>query len=446
MERLTEQIATFSERLTYSDLPPPVVAKAKDLVLDAVGCALGAAPSPPARIAQATAAVVTYTTPATVLCTGHKSSPDLAAFANGVMIRYLDYNPSDVISAVLAATEAGHGDGKSAIVGMVLAFEVLSGLRPDRDRAAGGGTRWDSATFTTIAAAAVAAKELGLDQEQTGHAISLAAVSHLTLGKVRRGQMSHWKGCATANASRNAVFCSLLASQGMTGPNPVFEGRNGFFEAIGSELEFEPKPSGEFGIMDAYVKWAPCGFYGQGAIEAALELRCQIEHLDTVREIRILTSPHGAEAMATDVSRWQPDTRETADHSLPFVVAIALMEGGLEIRHYDEEYYKRTDVRDLMSRIKVQAAAEFGSGFGRLPFTEVAVGSRSGEVRTARVVHPLGHPQRPMTDADYERKFRSMAEPILPESQIARLVDRLRTLEQVQDLGEVLQLTAPAGV
>lgn len=446
MERLTEQIATFSQRLTYSDLPPPVIAKAKDLLLDALGCALGAVSSPPARIAQAMAAGVTSTTPATVLCTGHRSSPDLAAFANGVMIRYLDYNPSDVISAVLAATEAGHGDGKSAIVGMVLAFEVLSGLRPDRDRAAGGGTRWDSATFTTIAAAAVAARELGLDQEQTGHAISLAAVSHLTLGKVRRGQMSHWKGCATANGSRNAVFCALLASQGMTGPNPVFEGRNGFFEAIGAELAFEPTTSGDFEIMDAYVKWAPCGFYGQGAIEAALELRGQIAGPDAIREVRILTSPHGAEAMATDVSRWQPDTRETADHSLPFVVAMALMEGGLQIRHYDEEYYKRADVRDLMARTKVEAVIEFGSGFGRLPFTEVAVESRSGEVHTARVVHPLGHPQRPMTDADYEKKFRSMAEPILPASQIARLVDRLRTLEQARDLGEVLQLTAPPRV
>jgi 2-methylcitrate dehydratase len=443
MERLTEQIATFAQGLTYADLPPAAIAKAKDLILDAVGCAFGAVSSPPARIAQAMAAGVTSTRPATVLCTGHKTSPDLAAFANGVMIRYLDYNPSDVISAVLAATEAGQGDGKSAIVGMVLAFEVLDGMRRDRNAAAGGFTQWDSATYTNIAASAVAAKQLGLDLEQTGHAISLASVSHLTLGKVRRGQMSHWKGAATANASRNAVFCALLASQGMTGPNPVFEGRNGFFEAIGTDLEFEPTPSGEFRIMDAYVKWAPCGFYGQPAIEAALELRGQIESLDTLEEVRILTSPHGAEAMATDVSRWKPETRETADHSLPFVVAMALMEGGLQIRHYDEEYYKRTDVRDLMARIKVNVAEEFGSGFARLPFTEVAVESRSGEVRTARVVHPLGHPQRPMSDADYERKFRSMAEPVLPEPQLALLVERIRTLDQAKNLGEVLQLTAP---
>jgi 2-methylcitrate dehydratase len=229
----------------------------------------------------------------------------------------------------------------------------------------------------------------------------------------------------------------------MTGPNPVFEGRNGFFEAIGTELEFEPTASGDFAIMDAYVKWVPCGFYGQPAVEAALELRGQIGDLDTVREIRILTSPHGAEAMATDVSRWQPDTRETADHSLPFVTAMALMEGGLEIRHYDEEFYKRANVRDLMARVKVNVAAEFGSGFARLPFTEVAVESRSGQVHTARITHPLGHPERPMSDADYERKFRSMAEPVLPEQQIALLIDRVRTLEQVQNLGEVLQLTAP---
>src|SRR5204863_7196852 len=124
----------------------------------------GAAPSRTARMADGLGAAVTDSTPAAVPCTGHKSSPDLAAFANGVMIRYLDYNPSDVISAVLAATEAGHGDGKSAILGMVLAFELVSGLRQDPSSAEGGGPRWDSATYTLIAAAAVAAKQLGLNR------------------------------------------------------------------------------------------------------------------------------------------------------------------------------------------------------------------------------------------------------------------------------------------
>jgi len=442
MERLTDQIVTFAQQLSYEDLPPPVIAKAKDLVLDAVGCALGALPSPPAKIAQAMAAAVSSATPATVLGTGHKTSPDLAAFANGVMIRYLDYNPSDVISAVLAATEAARGNGRSAVLGMVLAFEVGSGLRQDRNGAQGGGTRWDSATYATISAAAAAGKQLGLSREQAGHAISLAAVSHLALGKIRRGQMSHWKGAATANASRNAVFCALLAAKGMTGPSPVFEGRNGFFEAIGAELDFQPGPPGAFRIMDAYVKWVPCGFYGQPAVEAALELRTQVGSPATIKEIRVLTSPHGAEAMATDVSRWQPETRETADHSLPFVVAMAFIEGSLEIRHYDEEYYKRADVRDLMARVRVTPNDQFGPGFGRLPFTEVAVEASSGQVHTARVVHPLGHPERPMSDADYERKFRSMAEPVLPEAQIASLLNRIRNLEKEEDIGEVLLLTA----
>lgn len=256
MERLTDQIVTFAQQLSYEDLPPPVIAKAKDLVLDAVGCALGALPSPPAKIAQAMAAGVSSATPATVIGTGDKTSPDLAAFANGVMIRYLDYNPSDVISAVLAATEAAHGNGRSAILGMALAFEIQSGLRRERSE---GGTRWDSATYSGITAAAVAGKQLGLNHEQMGHAISLTAVSHLAVGKVRRGQLSYWKGAATANASRNAVFCALLAAKGMTGPDPVFEGRNGFFEAIGAELDFKTAAPAAFGIMDAYVKWVPVG-------------------------------------------------------------------------------------------------------------------------------------------------------------------------------------------
>ena len=115
MERLTDQIVTFSQDLSYVDLPPEVVTRAKDLILDAVGCALGAVSSPPARIVQSMAAAMSSTTPSTVMGTGDKTSPDLAAFANGVMIRYLDFNPSDVLSSVLASTEAPHGNGKATL-------------------------------------------------------------------------------------------------------------------------------------------------------------------------------------------------------------------------------------------------------------------------------------------------------------------------------------------
>ena len=174
MERLTDQIVSFSQELAFADLPPAAVAKSKDLILDALGCGLGALSSPPALIAQAMAATVSSTMPATVLGTGQRTSPDLAAFANGVMIRYLDYNPSDVISAVLASTEAAGGDGRSAILGTVLAFEVLGAFadaRPHGYAAESDWTRWDHSTQTVIAAAAVAARQLGLGREQAGHAV-----------------------------------------------------------------------------------------------------------------------------------------------------------------------------------------------------------------------------------------------------------------------------------
>ena len=445
MERLTDQIVSFSRDLSFADLPAAVVARAKDLILDSVGCALGAISSPPALIAQAMAATVSSTMPATVLGTGQKTSPDLAAFANGVMIRYLDYNPSDLISAVLASTEAAEGDGRSTIVGTVLAFEVLYALadtRHDGYGAESGWARWDPATRTAVASAAVAARQLGLSREQAGHAVSLSTVSHLTLGKVRRGQLSHWKGSATANASRNAVFCALLAARGMTGPSPVFEGPNGFFEAVGTEIDFQPTPGGAYRIMDAHVKAVPAGFYGQGAAEAAAELRPNIPDLDAVREVRVLTSPHGAQAMGTDISRWRPETRETADHSLPFVVAMTLIEGRLEIRHFDEELYKRPDVRGLMAKVQVIASDELAHASERLSFTEVTVETESGDVHTARVARPLGHPERPMADEDYERKFRSLAQPVLSEARIVRLLGGLRDLESAEHVGTVLELTA----
>ena len=445
MERLTDQIVSFSQELAFADLPPAAVAKAKDLILDALGCGLGALSSPPALIAQAMAATVSSTMPATVLGTGQRTSPDLAAFANGVMIRYLDYNPSDVISAVLASTEAAGGDGRSAILGTVLAFEVLGAFadaRPHGYAAESDWTRWDHSTQTVIAAAAVAARQLGLGREQAGHAVSLAAVSHLTLAKVRRGQLSHWKGSATANASRNAVFCALLAARGMTGPSPVFEGPNGFFEAMGTEIDFQPMPNGSYRIMDAYVKSVPAGFYGQGPAEAAAELRAKIPSLDCVREVRVLTSPHGAQAMGNDISRWRPETRETADHSLAFVVAMTFMEGRLEVRHFDEELYKRPDVRRFMAKVQVIPSDELVHESERLSFSEVAVETHSGDVHVARVARPLGHPERPMADEDFERKFRSLALAVLPEERIVRLLSSLRDLEHAEDLGAVIALTA----
>ena len=450
-DRILNHLYDYALKLSYRDLPKEVVRRTKHIILDTVGCALGGAESPPAKIARAAASEITSAVPSTVLISGQKTSPDLAAFANGVMIRYLDFNdtyagsptchPSDLLAPVLAVVDAKHGDGKDVILGTILGYEVFCGLID-----AGANERgriWDQSTYGVIAAAVVAAKLFGLMKEQMCNAISLAVASHISLEQIRRGQISHWKGCALANASRNAVFCAMLAAKGMTGPEEVFEGKAGFLNSTGIRFEIRPFADSADGyrIMKARVKAFPAGYFSQSAIEAILNLRSQISNLDDIKEIRLQTFPAGYEVMGSGEANWQPETRESADHSLPFVMAVALMEGGIEVHHYDQLYYKRSDVRTLMQKISVRIGEASVAAWPEVPLNIVDIEMKSGKVLSTKVAYHLGHFKRLMTDAEQERKFRPLAAPLLPERQINELLACLRRLDEVERIGEVISLT-----
>ena len=450
-DRILNHLCDHALRLSYRDLPEEVIRRTKQIILDTVGCALGGAESPPAKIARAAASEITSAIPSTVLITGQKTSPDLAAFANGVMIRYLDFNdtytgsvtchPSDLLAPVLAVVDARNGSGKDVILGTVLGYEILCGLidAASEER----GRSWDQSTYGIIAATVVAAKLFGQTKEQMSNAISLAVSSHISLGQVRRGQISHWKGCALANASRNAVFCAMLAGKGMTGPEEAFEGKAGFLNSTGIRFEITPfADSAEtYRIMKARLKAFPSGYFSQSAIEAVLDLRPQIPVLDDIKEIRLQTFPAGYDVMGSGEANWQPETRESADHSLPFVMAVALMEGNLEIRHYDRLYYKRPDVRALMQKIKVRIGEEPVAAWPDVPLNIVDVELKSGKILSTKVAYHLGHFKRFMTEEEQERKFRPLAEALLPKNQVDDLLACLRRLDEVEQIGELISLT-----
>ncbi len=450
-DRILNHLCDYALKLSYRDLPQEVIRRTKHIVMDTVGCALGGAESPPAKIARAAASEITSASPSTVLISGQKTSPDLAAFANGVMIRYLDFNdtyagsptchPSDLLAPVLAVVDTRNGSGKDVILGTVLGYEVLCGLidAGAKER----GHSWDQSTYGVIAAAVLAAKLFGHTKEQMANAISLAISSHISLEQIRRGQISHWKGCALANASRNAVFCAMLAAKGMTGPEEAFEGKAGFLSSTGIRFEIRPfaDSSDTYRIMKARLKAFPSGYFSQSAVEAILNLRSQIPDLDDIKEIRLQTFPAGYEVMGSGEANWQPETRESADHSLPFVMAVALMEGIVEIRHYDQMYYKRSDVRALMQKIKVRIGEEPVAAWPEVPLNIVDVEMKSGKVLSTKVAYHLGHFKRWMTDEERERKFRPLAEPLLPKRQIDDLLACLRRLDELEQVSELISLT-----
>ena len=261
---------------------------------------------------------------------GCKEFTDLAAFANTAMIRCLDLNddyfgkdgphPSDTIGAVLAVGDSTQADGKTVVNAIAVAYEVLCSFAD----AAGLRERgWDYVTFTAIAAALGAGKVLNLPEEKLRHCLSLAAVCNSALGQTRLGELSMWKGLASANACRNGVFAAMLAADGVTGPGFCFEGKNGLTSQVTGPLELSGLGKQPLRAGIVYLKSWPVFYSAQASVQAALALR----KIVSPREIKSVTIESYQRLLgrgATDPEKWTPKSRETADHSVPFCVAAAL--------------------------------------------------------------------------------------------------------------------------
>ena len=453
MPTIAEQMSSWTFALHYSQLPSETAHLAKRMIIDTIGCALGGYTSEPSKIARDMASMVSSSQPCTIIGNGQTSSPDLATFANGVMIRYLDYNdgytsqesghPSDSIAAVLSATEMAGLGGRRAITATVAAYEAFCRLG---DAATLRYRGYDHVTNGCIASVLGATRSLGLNEETTRQALNLGIAPNIALGQTRGGVLSHWKGCAYANASRNAVFATMLAQRGMTGPDPIFEGEHGFFRAVTQEpYTLDTFGGGDvpFKIAECSIKRFPLGQYSQTVVQAALEARDQMPAaaLGEIEEVQIRTMRKAIDIMAGDGEKWDPKSRETADHSMPYTVAVALTHGEVHQRHFDEQYFRNPGLLELTGRVKVEGTDEADRRAPEAMLCQLDVMTRSGEKYSAEVPYHKGHYRNPMTDAEVEDKFRSLAQDLLAPAQLDALLDRLWNLEQVEDIGEVLRLT-----
>ncbi len=452
MATIVEQLSSYAAALRYEDLPREVVHQAKRLIIDTVGCALGGYASEPAKIAREIAGTVSSTQPATVMVSGQRTSPDLATFANGVMIRFLDFNdgytstgesghPSDSIAAVLSVAEVAGRSGREMISATVLAYEVFCRICDQADLKPLG---FDHVTVGGMASATAAARLFGLPERKIAQAFNLGIAPNIALYQTRIGNVSMWKGCAYANASRNAVFAATLASRGMTGPSPIFEGRGGYFRAVTrAPFELTALGGGEhpFKIMECSIKRFPLGQYSQTVVEAALEVREKIQSVDEIAEVQIETVTTAIRLMAGDPDKWEPATRETADHSMPYTVAVALIHGTVEEHHFDDEYLRDPKIRALTRRVKANASEEADRRMPGAMLCKLTLVTKSGATHVATIEYHKGHYRNPMSDAEVEQKFRKLAAPVLAVSKADRLLEGLWRLEDFADAGEVVRLT-----
>ena len=451
MSNLAEQLSDYGTSLKYADLPSDVVHLAKRFIIDTIGCALGGYDSEPSKVARAVAGEVTPAHPVTVMGSGQSSSLDLAVFANGVMIRFLDFNdgytnresghPSDSIAAALSATEAAGGSGKRLLVSTVLAYEAFCRICDTVDIKPRG---FDHVTVGGIASVLAAARAMKLSKEQTFQALNLGIASNVALYQTRIGDVSMWKGCAYANASRNAVFSVQLARAGLTGPSPIFEGDGGYFRAVSGE-PFALKEMGgkdhPFKINECSIKQFPLGQYSQTVAQAALEVRELYRQPEEIAQVNISTLQTAVNIMAGDPEKWTPKNRETADHSMPYTAAVALMFGTVESRHFDDEFLKDPDLLELVSKVTVSVSNEANARAPEAMLCDFEVVTKSGEEHSVQVAYHKGHYKNPLTDNEVDRKFRSLAQEHLPAERVDALLDRLWHLEDVQNVGDLIRLT-----
>jgi 2-methylcitrate dehydratase len=455
-ETLAERLAQFAIDLNFEDLPAPVVHEVKRRVIDSLGCALGAWHAEPCEVARRVASGISAERGATLIGTRHRTAPDWAAFANGCLVRYLDYNdtylskepahPSDNIPAALAVAEAEGSPGRELILAIALAYEIQCRLCDTSSIRARG---WDHVTYGAFSSAIAAARLMKLDAARFRHAIGIAGVASAALRQSRVGELSHWKGCAFANAGRHGVFAAFLARAGMTGPSPIFEGEKGFEKLVSGPLDDfrlptvptrRDLPKDDFMILKTSIKFWPAEYHSQSAIEAALKLRTQIKDIAEVESVRIESHGAAVDIIGSEPEKWQPTTRETADHSLPYLVAASLADSEITERQFTPERLADPNLLGLVRRVEVHRNAELSAAYPGAVGNILTLRLRNGRTLTERVDYPRGHARNPLTDREVEAKFHSLADPVLGSDSASIVCRWLWRLDETHDLNELLSL------
>lgn len=446
---IAEYLGNYIHSFNFEDLPNEVIHEVKRRIIDSLGCAFGAYNDEPSVIVREMAGQVHGIKGTTIIGTSIKTSPDLAAFANGTMIRYLDYNdtylskepahPSDNISAALAIAEDTGASGRELITAIALGYEIHCRLCDSASLRTKG---WDHVTYGPITSSLIAARLMGLSKERTIHALSIATVSNIAMRQTRIGELSMWKACAFANAVRNGVFAASLANLGMTGPYQIFEGERGFFRQVTGPFSLEPfgGKGGNFKILDTYIKAFPAEYHAQSAIEASLKLRQEIKDMDDIQSIDIKTFDVAFEIIAKDKEKWNPKTRETADHSLPYCVAVALMDGEVGLRQFAEERIADSRLIQLIKKVGVTPEPDLSRQYPEAMPNDIEITVKGGKRYRKKILYPKGHPKNPMGDKEVEEKFRGLSEKLFSSSDMDILLNRLWHLEEIKDVKEITTL------
>lgn len=368
-----QDLARFVESAQIDELSAEALEQLKIRVLDTLGVAIGALDAEPIVAIRGLLDDLGGT-PESTMIGGGKTSPERAAFFNSALSRYLDFmdsylakgetnHPSDNLGAVLASAESVNASGAEFLTAFAVAYQVhtrLSDVAPVRAKG------FDHTTQGAFAAAAAAAKAMRLPAEQIANAIAIAGTANVALRVTRTGNLSHWKGLAYPHVSKEGTFAALLASRGITGPEEVFEGNKGFKDSIAGDFEIDWSREDLNSVTRTIIKKHNAEIHSQSALDAMQDIRAQDGfNAAAVKQIRLTTFDvaHSIIGGGEEGDKRLVRTKEEADHSLPWMLAVVLLDGRLTPDQYDPERIVADDVQSLMTKVRITPSDEFSNRF-----------------------------------------------------------------------------------
>ena len=449
---ITATMSRWAAGVEYKQLSADAVYQAKRFLLDSIGCALGGYQQHEVKIALQVLDEIAGRGSSTVIGAGQRVDPVSASLANALMIRCMDYNdiywkqdpshPSDLFPAALACCEHAKSNGKELIVGLVLGHEFEMRLC----EAAFPGIRergWHHATLTAFVSPIVAARALHLNWEQMQHAIGISASRHCTLGAVTAGKLTMMKNTVDPMATQSGVLAALMAEKGYTGPEHVIDGKEGLTHCFGPDWRLNVLTDGlgeSWRITQCGMKFFPTEALTHAPISAVLDLVKENDlHPDQVEKVEVRSLARAADILS-DPSKYDPHTKETADHSLPYVIAAAIVERQVTPAQFTMETIMDAKIRAQLKKVEVVADPEIEKVFPALQRVMVTITTADGRLLTKQLDYPKGDPRNPLSDAEIEEKFGALAEGVLSAGAQKKLKEAIWNLEKAESVSKLMAL------
>jgi len=436
MDKLVSSILDYCSDFKSRPKSIPSLHECRRRLIDVLGCGLSAFHEDATVISRKTASRYETNLKVSfpnVLGVDLNVAPEMAAFTNALAIRYFDGadtypggggHPSDCWAGLIAVAQHADADVKSLFESVLIAYEVFYELFQASNLREKG---IDNAFYVTVSTAVGASYLLGLSKESIAHAISFAIVPNVSLGVTRTGELSMWKAGASANAARNGVFAAMLAKDGMSAPALPFSGERGLFQLSDSFIMNFRKEIDKPRIFDAHMKTYLCDYHSQTAITVAKILHRKVSVCD-IEKVIVSTYWFAWNEVASDPSKWRPKNRETADHSLPWIVAGVLMDGNFSENLFATQRFNDPILNDLCTRVVVKEDAQLTNQFPyRMP-CRIDIFLKNGTVLTEAMDLPHGHPDFPMDDKTLADKFLMLTTQVMAINQAEDLLSHLWAL------------------